>query len=179
MNRNVTTSCHRLTSVRSKCLLILDALTQLKKTTQMTKERSGTTPFQRTMSWSNPTGLQSDCWSHLEWSPKGGPAEQGMAGPQRAAAASGQRRWQKAPVQETAAREMLYIPQRQYICTDKCVRAKIRKREALPAAKPQVSHLHLFSSLVIVFNSTFSLCIYFEFSANYRVMICLSADFCG
>lgn len=109
------------------------------------KERSGTTQSLRMMNLSRidpPFG----CWFPLEQSSRGGPVGEGMrvtvAGAWGAAAAPGRRRSGKASVaaavREMGVRGMLYIPQRHYICTDRCLRANLRRRGVLPPAEPQV-----------------------------------------
>lgn len=136
---NGVSSCPlRSTSVRLKCLHTLEAWTRQRRTMQTMKERSGTTPSQRTTSRRRPTDRLSGCWHPHEQSPRGGPAE-GTAGPWRAAAA-GQRQSGKvsAAVQAMGIRGMRYIPQRRYICTDRCLRANLRRRGGLPPAKQQV-----------------------------------------
>lgn len=97
------------------------------------------------MNWRCLTDLQSGCWYRLEQSPRGGPAGEEMlctaAGIWRAVvAAQGRKRSAKASVavQEMGVRGMLYIPQRRYICTDRCSRANLRRRGGLPAAELQV-----------------------------------------
>lgn len=110
------------------------------------KERSGTTRSQRTMNRRCPTDPQFGCSSHLELSPRGGPVGEGMrvtvGGPWRAAAAPGLRRSGKASVavavQEMGVRGMLYIPQRHYICTDRCSRANLRRRGGLLPVEPKM-----------------------------------------
>lgn len=85
---------------------------------------------------------------------------------------------------------MLYIPQRHYICTDRCLRANLRRRGGLPPAEPQVRQKNdsgtppliltflpflLFVNFLIAFFSShfFGLWSCFVFSQS------LSADFCG
>lgn len=110
----------------------------------MTKERSGTTRSQRTRNQKSLTAPPFDFWFLLKQNSGGGQAGEGMrvlvAGTLGDAVAP----WWSCLgkvllwVQETGVWGMLYIPQRHYICTDRCLRANLRRRGGFPAAELQV-----------------------------------------
>lgn len=128
--------------------------------TLTTKEKSGTTRSLRMRNRRCLTDPRFGLWFPLERSSRGGPAGEGMrvtvAGTWGAAAAPGRRHSGKAlaAVQEMGFRGMLYIPQRHYICTDRCSRANLRRRGGHPPAEQQVrqkkknTHTHLHSFLL-------------------------------
>ena len=127
-------------------------------------------------------------WFPLERSSRGGPAGEGMrvtvAGTWGAAAAPGRRHSGKAlaAVQEMGFRGMLYIPQRHYICTDRCSRANLRRRGGHLPAEQQVrqkkktlihtsTHSYSASLLYILIQSSSLMS-----RANYCLLFCLSAS---
>lgn len=94
--------------------------------------------------------LPSGYSSRLERSPRGGPAGGWTwfrtAGSWRVPADQRGMWMASAAVQETGVWGTLHIPQRQYICTDRCSHANLKRRGAFPQTNLQVrrrnTHTH-------------------------------------